>query len=133
MIVPVLSCHIELVWPQVVRHIERWLEHEGTWSLEGIKAELKAARAQLFMFVKDEVLGVWVTRIDKPDGKTIGLVWGCAGDFVAHKDEAIACFAGIEHWMKSKGCEYVEICGREGWARLFSDYKRHAVVLRKKL
>jgi hypothetical protein len=31
------------------------------------------------------------------------------------------------------GCEYVDICGRPGWERIFPEYKRHAVILRKKL
>jgi hypothetical protein len=132
-IVPVPSRHIDLVWPQVVRHVERWLAEEGIWTSDGIKEELKAARAQLFLFVKDGVLGIWVTRIDQPDGKTIGLVWGCAGDFLEHKDEALACFAGIEQWMREKGCECIDIAGREGWARIFPGYKRQAVILRKRL
>ena len=133
MIVPVLSRHIDLVWPQVLRHVERWLAEEGIWSPEGIRNELKAARAQLWCFVKDDVRGIWVTRIDKPDGKLVGLIWGCAGDFVEFKDESIECFGAIERWMKEKGCELIEIVGRGGWARVFPDYERQAVVLRKKL
>jgi hypothetical protein len=124
---------VDAVWPNVLPHVERWLAEDGIWSAEGIRAELKAARAQLFLFVKDEILGIWVTRIEKPDGKTIGLLWGCAGDFSEHKDEAISCFGAIEAWMKEKGCEFVEIYGRHGWMRIFPDYERHAVVLRKRL
>lgn len=121
------------MWPEVVEHVERWVAEEGIWSAEGVRGELKAARAQLFCFYKDRCRGIWVTRIDKPDGKTVGLVWGCAGDFNEHKDEAIFCFGGIEAWMKEKGCEYIDIAGRCGWGRIFPDYKRHAVILRKKL
>lgn len=133
MIVPVLSHHIDTVWPEVLPHIERWIAEDGIWSAEGIRAELKAARAQLWCFYKERCLGIWVTRIEKPDGKTIGLLWGCAGDFIQHKAEAISCFGAIEAWLKEKGCEFVEIYGRFGWARIFPDYERHAVVLRKKL
>lgn len=133
MIVPVLSRHIDLVWPEVVAHVERWAAEEGVWSAEGIRGELKAARAQLWCFVKDRCLGIWVTRIDKPDGKTIGLVWGCAGDFDEYKDESLECFQAIERWMREKGCVCIDISGRPGWARVFPDYERHAVVLRKRL
>jgi hypothetical protein len=132
-IVPILSRHIDTVWPDVVGHIERWVAEEGIWSPEGIRAELKATRAQLWCFLKDGVKGIWVTRIDKPDGKTVGLVWGCAGDFGGHKNEALECFTAIERWMKEKGCECIDICGRQGWARIFPDYERHAVILRKRL
>jgi hypothetical protein len=132
-IVPIQSRHIDQVWPQVVRHVERWIAEEGIWSAEGIRRELEAARAQLFVFDKDGIVGIWVTRIDKPDGKTVGLVWGCAGDFIQHKSEALSCFYAIENWLRSMGCEYVDICGRSGWERIFPEYKRHAVILRKKL
>lgn len=128
-----LSRHIDLVWPEVLPFVERWIAEEGIWSAEGIRGELKAARAQLFCFDKGRIVGIWVTRIDKPDGKTVGLVWGCAGDFVEHKDEALACFGAIENWLRSMRCQYIDICGRSGWERIFPEYRRHAVILRKQL
>lgn len=126
----VQSAEIDRHWPQVVRHVERWVAEEGVWSAEGIRQELKAARAQLWRFGNR---GIWVTRIEKPDGRAVGLVWGCAGDFAEHKSEALACFSAIENWMRSKGCECIDICGRSGWARIFPDYRKHAVILRKRL
>lgn len=133
MIVPIQSRDIDSVWARVLPHIERWLAEEGIWSPEGIRKELKAARAQLWCFVYGDIRGVWVTRIDKPDGHLTGLIWGCAGEFVEHKEEAITCFRAIERWMKDKGCELIEIVGRGGWAKVFPDYERQAVVLRKRL
>jgi hypothetical protein len=129
----VQSAEIDRYWPQVVHHIERWVAEEGIWSAEGIRLELKAARAQLWCFRKEGIRGVWVTRIDKPDGRTAGLVWGCAGDFVEHKTDALACFGVIENWLRAKGCEFVDIAGRSGWERILPDYERHAVILRKRL
>lgn len=93
-----------------------------------------AKRAQLWcMSVDDAVVGVWVTRIENTDSVALGLVWGCAGDFAAYKDEAIALYANIENWFREKGCKFVDWAGRDGWARLFPDYQRHAVVMRKRL
>jgi len=49
------------------------------------------------------------------------------------KNEAVAMFSMIEDWFRSIGCEFVEWSGREGWTRVFPEYRRHAVVMRKKL
>jgi hypothetical protein len=120
-------------WPHLAHHIERWVEYDDTWSMDGVREELQSGRAQLWCMHKDTIIGVWVTRIVTTDSITLGLVWGCAGDFSAHKDDAIAFFGIIEDWFRDQGCKFVDWSGREGWAKLFPSYKRHAVVLRKRL
>lgn len=85
------------------------------------------------MYAEDAVVGVWVTRTETTDSVQIGLVWGCAGDFGRYKEDAISLYANIEDWFRHKGCKFVDWSGRDGWARLFPDYKRHAVVMRKRL
>lgn len=121
-------------WPRVAHHIQRWLEFDGAWTADGVKEELKAARAQLWcMYSNDAVVGIWVTRIENTDSTRIGLVWGCAGDFARYKDDSIALYGVIEDWFREKGCKFVDWSGREGWMKLFPDYKRHAVVMRKRL
>lgn len=129
----VQSFEVDQWWPHVAHHVRRWIEHDGTWSLAEIKEEFKAARAQLWCFHAGDIRGVWVTRIENTDGITWGCVWGCAGDFIEHKDDAIAFFGVIEDWFRSKGCEFVEWVGRKGWQKFFPDYHEHAVVLRKRL
>lgn len=106
---------------------------DGTWSTREIKEELQAARAQLWCFVVGSVRGIWVTRIEKTAKCTWGCVWGCAGDFQPYPTEAIALFSIIEDWLREQGCEFVEWTGREGWQRLFPEYRKHAVILRKRL
>lgn len=127
------SAQVDAWWPSVLHHIERWVEHDGTWDTKGVREELKAARAQLWCFHLGEIRGVWVTRVESTDRCTWGVVWGCAGDMGDHQEEAIALFGIIEDWLKSMGCEFIEWSGRSGWSRLFPDYRKHAVVLRKKL
>lgn len=117
----------------MAHHIQRWVEHDETWTVDGVRDELKAARAQLWCMHAGEIVGVWVTRIDDTDSVRLGLVWGCAGDFGPYKDDAIAFFDVIEDWFRQMGCKFVDWAGRDGWARLFPDYKRHAVVMRKRL
>lgn len=129
----VQSWEVDNWWPHLVHHIERWVEYDGTWTTREIKEEIKAARAQLWCLHYGDIKGIWVTKIDSTDSTTWGTVWGCAGDFGEHRDDAIAMFGVIEDWFRSKGCEFVEWVGRDGWARLFPDYHKHAVTLRKRL
>jgi hypothetical protein len=129
----VQSHEIDAWWPHVERHIQRWVDYDETWTAEGIREELKAARAQLWCIHKDEIVGVWVTRIENTDSSCIGLVWGCAGDLGPYKDELVSLFGIVEDWFRSLGCKFVDWSGREGWAKIFPDYERHAVVLRKRL
>jgi hypothetical protein len=127
------SYDIDNWWPHVAHHIRRWTEYDGTWTPEEIREELKARRAQLWCFHKDDIKGIWVTRLEATDHVSWGVVWGCAGDFGEYKDDAIAFFGIIEDWFKQMGCEFVEWVGRDGWARIFPDYRKHAVILRKRL
>lgn len=121
-------------WPLVAHHIQRWLAFDETWTEEGVKEEIKAARAQLWcMHANNAVVGIWVTRTENTDSVAVGLVWGCAGDFAPYKNDAIALYAVIEDWFREKGCKFIDWAGRDGWMRLFPDYHRHAVVMRKRL
>lgn len=129
----VRSFEVDQWWPHVAHHIERWVEYDDTWSMDGVRDELKAARAQLWCMHAGSIVGVWVTRIIETDSTKLGLVWGCAGDFAPYKDDSIAFFGIIEDWFREMDCKFVDWTGRDGWARLFPDYKRHAVVMRKRL
>lgn len=128
------SFEIDRLWPQVIRHIQRWVDHDGTLTTEEVRSHLRDAKAQLwYMQVDGTICGIWVTRLERSQRVAWGLVWGCAGDFSAHKDDAIALYEIIENWFRECGCEFVEWGGREGWQRIFPGYERHAVVLRKRL
>jgi len=117
----------------VVGFVERWIEREAL-TAEEVREHLKAAKAQLWCLVVDDaILGIWVTRIERPKKCAWGLIWGCAGDFLPYKEEAIAKYWQIENWLKQQGCEFIEWSGREGWQRIFPGYERHAVVMRKTL
>jgi hypothetical protein len=119
-------------WPLVAHLIKRWVDEDGIWSVTGVREEIEAARAQLWCMHHGEIIGIWVTRIDVSDCKKFGLVWGCAGNFEAHKADAVDFFGIIEDWFRAQGCEFVEICGRD-WSRILSGYRKRGVILRKRL
>lgn len=119
-------------WPHVAHLVRRWVDEDGAWTAEGVKEELEAARAQLWCFHHGDIKGIWITRIEATDRTPYGLVWGCVGDFEAHKKDAIGFFGIIEDWMRSLGCEFIEICGRD-WSRILPDYRKRGVILRKRL
>lgn len=120
-------------WEHVEHHIQRWLEFDDTWTLAGVREEIKEGRAQLWCMHKDVIVGVWITRVNETDSVRIGHIWGCAGDFKAHREDAVTFFGIIEDWFREMGCKFSDWSGREGWVRLFPDYERHAVVMRKRL
>lgn len=121
-------------WGHVAHLIKRWVDFDETWTLDGVKDEIKAGRAQLWCLHKDcRIVVACVTRIHVTDSVTIGHVWGCGGDLMTAKTDALAFFGIVEDWFREMGCKFVDWTGREGWARIFPDYERHAVVMRKRL
>lgn len=127
----VRSWEIANWWPLLAHFVKRWVDEDGVWSVAGVRDELEHAQAQMWCMHHGEIIGIWITRIDCSDCKKFGLVWGCAGDFKAHKEDALAFFGIIEDWFKAEGCEFIEICGRD-WSRVLPDYEKRT-ILRKRL
>lgn len=112
----------------------RWIElflkrvKRPDWACESVRAELEAARAQLWgMREGEKPLGIWITRIEGDRG----LLWIAAGERL---EEGLRLFN--EHtapWLKAKGCKYVQIIGRHGWKRVLPDYEDVGIVLERRL
>lgn len=132
-LVPIQSRDVAKWWASVEPLVNRWLQDEETWTAQGVREELEAARAQLWCFYADGVRGIWVTKIVNTDSTKIGIVWGCAGRFKSHRDAALAYFDAIENWLRSQGCKFVDIDGRLGWSKVLSGYAEYSVKLRKRL
>lgn len=119
--------------PYVSPHLKRWIEHDSTVELPEVAQQLASGESQLWCLHKDEIRGVFVTKLHRSNTHEWGLIWGCAGNLADIKADALEFLRVIENWMKANGCEFVEIVGRGGWERILPDYKRHAVILRKRL
>jgi hypothetical protein len=121
------SDQIDDIWPRFAEHIYR-LERLDLCSAEEVRAELKAARKQLWGLQDGQVItGVAITEIK---GRTCD-VWGACGSG-SYKDMA-ALLDAIEQWAQSIHCERMKIQGRRGWARLFKEYRQTGVILEKEL
>ena len=114
--------------------IERFLKRveSPTWTLRHVRAELKAARAQLWTLLDERGAPkcVLITRLESFDDRPFGLIWIAAGDGLEHAETLLG---EVERWFRSKGCRYVEINGRRGWERVLPGYELKAVVLVKEL
>jgi hypothetical protein len=102
------------------------------WTLGQVKADLVAAKAQLWGLLDDRSApqGLLITRIENFHETRFGLVWIAAGQGLEH---ARSFLSEVERWFKSKGCSRVDIAGRRGWERALPDYEFRAVVLSKEL
>jgi hypothetical protein len=114
--------------------IERLLNRveNPDWKLSHVRADLKAAQAQLWALVDDcsAPVGLVITRIENTHDTRWGLVWIAAGNGIEHVPRMLG---EIEQWFRSMGCRRSEIAGRKGWERILPDYGLKAVVLSKEL
>jgi hypothetical protein len=102
------------------------------WTLEDVRADLESGEAQLWGIKEgDEVLGIWITKIQKSRSLTWGLLWICAG---APLDVGVEFYRRYtEPWFIEKGCDFIEIAGRPGWGKVFTDYNETARMFVKEL
>lgn len=119
---------IAAAWLEIERCISR-VEHRD-WTVEDVRKELEAGRAQAWGLRDESVLGFWITRIENTYSHKFGLVWIVAGDGL---HEGLPFYRKyIEPWFWEQGCEWIELNGRKGWKRVLEDYEERAVVLVKR-
>lgn len=119
-----IASHWNLIEP-FLRRIKK-----SDWTCEEVKAELEAARAQLWGFhAEAHVIGILITKLEETSAGLRGLLWIAAGEPL---EAGLQIYrAHIEPWLKAKGCKYAQILGRKGWARVLPDYENVGVVLIK--
>lgn len=115
--------------------IKRWDEIEPLLKriestdtpLSSIKADIEQRNAQVWC-IGNPIECVWITRIEKNQDHTFGVVWLGAGDL-----RMVDAVAATERWFKDIGCKYSQIVGRRGWAKMLPDYREKSVTLVKTL
>lgn len=101
------------------------------WTTDEVFEAIKDQEAQVWGVVyRQEILGIWITRIQNTSKAKYGLIWILAGRDVPM---GLELFKQCEDWLREMGCKYIEMQGRPGWKRIMPEYKQKYVVLRKPL
>ena len=108
-------------------------EGNGEYALGDIRKSLLTGANQLWVvMLAGEVVGACVTEIIRyPKRKSCFVRFFSAEDGL--RESWLDHLDIIEAWAKERGCDAVEVSGREGWKRVLKDYKLTHVVLRKAL
>jgi hypothetical protein len=98
-------------------HVAPFLEFGSLeWTPEHIRNELIAGRAQLWGLADcSGVHGVVITSIQTVP-HTWGLIWIASGKGLHEGIEML--LEHIEPWLWAKGCHFIRVYGRKGWAML---------------
>ena len=121
MIEGIRSENIDGWWSLVEEYLISALEYGlGEYSIEDIKKSCISRDMQLWVkFNKEGVRGAFVTKIAQYPQKNLLCVILLGGnEFIEWRDEADAL---LNAFGKEHNCEYVELFGRKGWARMLAD------------
>lgn len=120
---------LDSAWPVIQEICARVADRP--WSLEDLYSDLADGRAQAWgMREDDEVRCILVTRVENTFSRRYGVLWIAAGSGIIDGMRLFREY--IEPWFfDDQECEWIEIQGRRGWARLLQDYNESAVVLTK--
>jgi len=115
------SENIEGWWPLVEEYLSSALEYGlGEYTIEDIKKSCILRDMQLWVKInKEGVEGAFITKISKYPQKNLLCVILLGGnEFIKWRDEADAL---LNAFGKEHNCEYVELFGRKGWAKMLAD------------
>ena len=121
MIEGIRSENIEGWWSLVEEYLSSALEYGlGEYTIEDIKKSCILRDMQLWVkFNKEGVEGAFITKISKYPQKNLLCVILLGGnEFIKWRDEADAL---LNAFGKEHNCEYVELFGRKGWAKMLAD------------
>ena len=121
MIEGIRSENIEGWWSLVEEYLIAALKYGlGEYSIEDIKKSCISRDMQLWVkFNKEGVEGAFITKISKYPQKNLLCVILLGGnEFIKWRDEADAL---LNAFGKEHNCEYVELFGRKGWAKMLAD------------
>lgn len=129
MVSRVKTYDIDLVYPKVIKLIEKALEYndEG-FSVQSVYRDLKKGKYQLWVVFNKEYKAICITGLLRNDVLRIILLGG--SDFDSWKDELDSILAD---WGRDKGAKFIDLVGRKGWLRKLKklNYKPKLYILEK--
>ena len=126
------SSQIDEWWPVIGPLIDNCQGRQLEWTSSFVRARLKEAEAQFWGISNgDELIGGFVTQIERGAAGLIGRIWIASGEL---KSDGMDVFRNmIEPWFISKGCDYIAFEGRKGWQKILPDYEVQAIKMVKRL
>lgn len=120
---------VAAAWPTIADIVSRVTG--APWAVDDVRRDLEEGRAQAWGMRDDEqVRCVLITRVESTFTRRYGVLWIAAGSGIIDGMRLFREY--IEPWFfEEQDCEWIEIQGRRGWARLLQDYNESAVVLTK--
>ncbi len=104
-------------------------EQCGDWSLTDIRSALDGHALLWIAFGDGQLEAAAVTQlIETKNGLACHAV-ACGGS----GDQWVEYLQEIENYAKAEGCSVMRIEGREGWRRVFKDYKLAWITLEKRI
>lgn len=121
---------VDDVLPHVIGMINDAVQRCGDWSLHDICYLLQGAQALLWIIWDGNAISAAaVSQIIKvPKGKICQVI-ACGGT----AESWPVAIVPIEDYGRAEGCVRMRIQGRQGWARVFPDYKTEWVSMKKEL
>lgn len=118
-------------WPHVSHFINAAAERsDGKFDLESIHELIMKGDMQLWVVVTDRILAAGVTQVHQYPLKKACIVMFLGGDDMPLWTSTINI---LEKVAQEWGCDYLEVMGRKGWAKVLPDYEQTYITLRKKL
>lgn len=122
---------VESVWSEVSPMIQKAIDVQDEWTLEGVKQSLMVANSnsQLWMVGKSGAIVTIINRYQTGINKCLLFLGG--GD---NLENSLHTHAEIEAWAKKwHGCHKMIIHGRKGWLKVLTGYKEVTTCMEKTL
>jgi len=122
---------VHRIWPLASDLIRRAMTRMKLSEFALVERDVLAGKALLWLGVADRnVVAAAVTQLELVDGEKYCTIVAYGGEGFDDWGDAIE---RLETFGKAEGCKAMRIYGREGWARVLPQYRRHAVILQKEL
>jgi hypothetical protein len=122
---------IESIWASVSPMIQKAVEIQDEWSLDGIHQGLVNPSSNMQLWRIPNICAVVTIIMTYQTGVRKCLLFMCGGQNIK---EHLHLLEEIESWAKKYfGCHKTIIHGRPGWERLLKGYERVTVCLEKRL
>jgi hypothetical protein len=122
---------IESIWAEVAPMIQKAIDRQDEWTLDGVKQALIVANGttQLWMVGKTGAVVTMIQTFQTGVRKCLLFMGGGS-----NLENSLHTHAEIETWAKKYfGCHKMIIHGRKGWLKVLDGYEEVTTCMEKKL